>query len=147
MKDAAVIPMFALLTTLAGPLAWANDNTPVGNWRQIDDETGKAKSVVRIYRDDGVLNGKIVKLLKDSGSRVCNSCEGKLKGRPILGFPLVSGMTRDGDEWTDGTIIDPENGKEYSAEMALADSGQKLEVRGYIGISLFGRTQVWERIN
>lgn len=96
-----------------------------------------------------MLEGKIVKLLEkaEPGRPVCDQCEGELKDAPILGFPLLSGMTRDGDEWTGGTIIDPENGKQYTAKMSLSDNGQTLEVRGFIGISLFGRTQVRERIN
>lgn len=146
MKNSALIFAFALVTALAGSLAGAAD-TPVGTWRQFDDATGEAKSVVEIYEDGGVLRGKIVKLLKepvDSGQ--CDKCEGELKGHPYLGFPLLSGLKRDGDKWTGGTIIDPKNGKQYNAKLKLSDGGQKLEVRGYLGVSLFGRTQVWERI-
>lgn len=149
MKGSVVFFTFALAVTLAGSLAWADEDTPVGRWRQIDDETGEARSIVKIYQDNGVLKGEVVELLaepEDEGPPVCDQCQGELKNAPILGFPLLSGMTKDGDEWTRGTIIDPENGKEYQAKLSLDDNGRKLNVRGFIGLSLFGRTQVWERI-
>jgi uncharacterized protein (DUF2147 family) len=151
MKDSAVTPTFVLPAVLAGPLAWAGDETPIGRWRQIDDATGEAKSVVRVYADDGVLEGKIVKFLKkpepgESRQPVCDQCKGELKRHSYLGFPLLSGLRRDGDEWTGGAIIDPESGKQYSVKLALSDDGQKLEVRGYLGLSLCEPTQVWERI-
>ncbi|HET6757421.1 MAG TPA: DUF2147 domain-containing protein [Burkholderiales bacterium] len=145
-QSSAILLTFALAA--AGSFALADD-MPVGRWRQIDDETGAAKSIVKIYQENGVLNGRIVELLKkpDAGKpSVCDRCEGELKDAPILGFPLLSGMKKEGSEWTGGTIIDPKNGKRYRAKMALRDNGQKLEVRGFIGFSLFGRTQVWERV-
>jgi uncharacterized protein (DUF2147 family) len=153
MKPPSLLPRLTcalLLGALPGLVpARGETGSPVGLWRQIDDETGEAKSVVKIYEEDGVLKGRIVKLLKEPEEGeppVCDRCEGELKGEPYLGFPLISGMKQEGDEWAGGHIIDPESGKRYQAEMSLMEGGDKLKVRGFIGFSLFGRTQVWERV-
>ncbi|MGV3458921.1 MAG: DUF2147 domain-containing protein [Flavobacterium sp.] len=117
-----------------------------GKWKTIDDETGKAKSIVEIYESNGKLYGKIVEILnpakKDSK---CTECEGADKGKPIQGLVIIKGLTKDGNEWTDGDILDPTKGKLYSCTLKL-DGKDKLKVRGYLGVSLLGRTQTWTRV-
>ena len=138
----------ALLCLLAWP-ALASDQSPVGRWRSIDDATGKAKAVIEIAEGkDGALSAKIVQLIdtRNGPNPRCDQCKGKRRNQPILGMTIAWGLRpeRNG-RWGGGTILDPENGKEYSVRMTLVERGRKLEVRGFLGLSLLGRTQVWQR--
>jgi uncharacterized protein (DUF2147 family) len=129
---------------LLSHLALAGD-TPVGTWKSIDDETHQAKALIQITEDgNGLLSGKIIKLLQHPDA-VCEKCEGALKGKPDLGMTILWGLKHEGENWGGGRILDPKSGKTYSAKMKLIDGGKKLEVRGFLGISLLGRSQVWER--
>ncbi len=127
--------------------AFAADS-PVGVWRTIDDKTGKEKSLVRIVEVNGELRGTVEKLFREPGEEqnpVCDKCSGERKGQPVLGMTILSGLRRHGDEFAGGEILDPANGKTYQCKMSVADGGKKLKVRGFIGVSLLGRTQVWVR--
>ncbi len=118
----------------------------LGKWKTIDDVTGKAKSIVEIYEQDGKVYGKVVKILTPGRENaVCDQCEGDKKDKPILGMVILTGLEQDGDEWEDGEILDPNNGKTYSCYITLEEP-DKLKVRGYIGFSLIGRTQYWYRV-
>jgi uncharacterized protein (DUF2147 family) len=118
-----------------------------GQWRTIDDETGEAKSRVRVWVEDGELQGEIIELLNPTEPNpVCSECDGSRKDQPIEGMTFLWGLEKDGDEWKGGRILDPSNGKEYSAKAKVIENGTKLEVRGFLGFALLGRTQVWERI-
>ncbi len=126
----------------------ATDATPVGKWKTIDDKSGKAKSIVEIWEDGGRLFGKVDQLLDpkpDDPNPVCKKCSGELKDQPILGMRIMWGLKKDGDQWSGGKILDPDNGKTYRCNLSLADGGKKLQVRGFIGIALIGRTQTWTR--
>ena len=128
--------------------AHANDATPVGLWRTIDDKTGKEKSLVRITEVNGELRGTIEKLIREPNedpNPMCDKCSGDKKNKPVLGMMILNGLKRDGKEWTGGEILDPNNGKTYKCKMSVDESGKKLNVRGFIGVSLLGRTQVWLR--
>ncbi len=142
--------LLALL--LAVPLAVASfasvAQTPVGKWTTIDDKTGKPKSVVEIYQAaDGSLAGKVNEILQSERgpNPVCDKCSGDRKDKPVKGMVILWGLKQDGDTWEDGQILDPASGKLYSARIRLTDGGGKLEVRGFMGFSLLGRTQVWMR--
>lgn len=128
-----------------GPAARAQP-TPVGFWNTISDRDGKPEAVVEIRQSNGELSGVVRDLLvaADPADSICGKCSGARKGQRIVGMEILSGMHPDGDQWT-GEILDPENGKTYHATMKLADDGQKLIIRGYIGIPLFGRSQTWVR--
>ena len=137
----------ALAGTSLGALAQA---TPAGLWKTIDDETKTEKSLVRITENGGVLNGKIEKLLDPSKQdSKCDKCEGARKDQPINGMTIVEGVKKNADEpyWDGGTILDPNNGKTYKVRMKPVDGGRRLEVRGYIGAPLLGRTQTWVRVD
>ena len=125
----------------------AQDASPVGLWKTIDDDTGKAKALIRITENNGELRGKIEKLFLDIGEKnpKCDKCEGAQKDQPIIGMTILSGMKQEGTEYGDGQILDPANGKMYKSRMSLADNGKKLNVRGYIGMPMLGRTQTWLR--
>jgi uncharacterized protein (DUF2147 family) len=146
MKAAIVAGALAL----AGLPIWAQ-NTPVGVWKTIDDETKKEKSLVRISEAGGVFSGKIEKLL-DPDSKPdakCDKCTDERKDRPILGLPIIRNVKVNADDatlWDGGEILDPNNGKTYKVRLRPADGGKKLEVRGYIGAPLLGRTQTWHRV-
>ena len=132
------IKLIATLLLLL-PLAAFAQNTPVGKWRTIDDKTGKVKSIVEIYEtSNGTLAGKVLQVLNsDKGPNpVCDACKGERHNQPVTGMVIT---------WGGGRIVDPKNGKEYSAKMTPVDGGRKLEVRGYMGFSLLGRSQTWLR--
>ena len=76
---------------------------------------------------------------------MCSACEGERKDQPITGMVILRDLKKDDDEWTGGTILDPSNGKTYKCKIAVENGGKKLKVRGFVGMSLFGRTQHWVR--
>ena len=120
----------------------------VGRWTTIDDETGKPKSVVRIFQKDGKVYGQIEKLFRapeEDQNPLCVECRGELKDKPIIGMTILRDLEQDDDEWTDGTVLDPANGKTYDVTISVQEGGRKLKVRGYLGISLLGRTPYWVR--
>jgi uncharacterized protein (DUF2147 family) len=129
-------------------VAHAQEASPVGVWKTIDDQTGKPKSLVRISEANGEYRGKVEKLFREPGedqNPKCDKCEGALKDQPIIGMTIIIGMKKDGDEYNGGKILDPGNGKVYKSKMSLDDGGKKLNVRGYIGVPMLGRTQTWVR--
>lgn len=113
-----------------------------GYWQTIDDHSGKAKSIVRIYEEDGQFMGQIVDLLLKPDDSVCKECKGDLLNQPIVGMTILQGLEKKGDEYSGGEILDPENGKTYRCKVWL--DGDNLKVRGYIGF-LF-RTQTWYKV-
>ena len=117
-----------------------------GKWKTVDDETGEAKSIVEVYEKDGKVYGKVIEILNPAKKdKKCQDCKGEDKDKPILGLTIIKGLKKDGDEYTDGDILDPQKGKLYSCTIKL-DGKDKLKVRGYMGISLIGRTQIWSRV-
>ena len=129
-------------------LAFAAES-PAGRWQTIDDETGKPKSIVDIQTAaDGTLSGTVTEILKsDQGPNpLCTKCEGERKDQPITGMTILWDLEPDGEGvWSGGSILDPAKGKTYRAKAKLLDGGDKLEVRGYIGIEALGRSQTWVR--
>lgn len=121
----------------------------IGVWKTIDDETGKVKSLVEISETAGELKGKIVKLFRgpeEDQEPKCEKCDGEKKNMPLVGLEILWGLKSDGEKkWSGGEIMDPKKGKTYSCKMELLEEGKKLKVRGFMGFSLLGRTQVWEK--
>ena len=118
----------------------------VGTWKTIDDRTNLPTSHVEITEKEGKYYGHVVKMLLDDPSSLCTACPGKLKDTPIMHMTILRDMEKDDDYWTSGRILDPESGKEYKCNITL-ESENKLILRGYIGASLFGRSQDWLRVN
>jgi len=116
--------------------AWSTlPASPVGEWKTIDDKTGKVKSIVAIREDKGKLYGTIQTLFDPPTSHpTCYLCSGALKDRPLVGLQILWGFARNGEEWTGGEVLDPESGKIYHATLALEEGGAKLRLHGYIGI-------------
>ncbi|MFA9191446.1 DUF2147 domain-containing protein [Flavobacterium sp. FZUC8N2.13] len=118
----------------------------LGKWKTIDDETGEPKSIVEIYEKSGKIYGKVIEILDMVHKNdFCTACSGEDASKPILGLIVIKGLTQDGKEYNSGKILDPKNGKLYQCFITL-EGNDKLKVRGYIGISLLGRTQYWQRV-
>lgn len=139
---------FVLILTLLlfASLSFAADS-PVGLWKTIDDKTNKPRSLVRIVEENGEYKGIVEKGLRedDNPERVCEKCDAPRKNQKIQGMTFMWGLKKDGNEFKGGEILDPENGKIYRCKMKLVEGGKKLDVRGFIGIALIGRTQTWWR--
>jgi uncharacterized protein (DUF2147 family) len=135
------IPLLLLIAVSAARA----QNTPVGLWRTVDDNTGQEKSLVRISESAGVASGRIETLLHPSHPNpLCEKCRDERRGKPMVGLSILEGLTRHGEVWEGGKILDPGNGRIYTARLKPLDGGQRLEVRGYIGP--FFRTQIWSRV-
>ncbi|MFZ6674539.1 DUF2147 domain-containing protein [Undibacterium sp. Xuan67W] len=137
----------ALLLLCISSGAFAQD-TPIGLWKNIDDKSGKPKALIRIVENSGELTGKIEKLFlepEEEQNPKCDKCDGVNKNQPIIGMTILFGLKKDGDEYNGGRILDPANGKLYRSKLSVTDNNKKLNVRGYIGTPLFGRSQVWVR--
>ncbi|MFD2561988.1 DUF2147 domain-containing protein [Aquimarina rubra] len=139
MKISKILTITLILIT-----GFANAQSEIiGKWKTIDDNTGEAKSIVEIYKKGSKIYGRIARILKESDrDKLCKECEGDDYNQPIEGMVILKGLQKDGDEYEDGTIMDPENGKVYKCKIWVdEDNPNTLNVRGYIAF-LF-RTQKW----
>jgi uncharacterized protein (DUF2147 family) len=138
----------ALLSLVAG--AALAQSSPVGLWKTVDDETGKEKSLVRVSEAGGVFTGKVEQLLDPSRQDAkCDKCSDERKGQPVAGMTIIKGVKQNAGDaalWDGGEILDPNNGKTYKVRLKPVDGGKKMEVRGYVGAPLLGRTQTWQRV-
>ncbi len=143
----AVLPLL-LFTALSG---WATENTPpslTGLWQTISDIDGKPRGLVQISEKDGLFQASILRSLVpgEDDLGVCDLCPGARRGQPLKGMLILTGLKQERDsEYAGGEILDPDSGRVYRCQARLEDHGRKLIVRGYIGISLFGRSQLWLR--
>jgi uncharacterized protein (DUF2147 family) len=122
--------------------------TPVGLWTTIDDNSRRPRALVDISQTDDILSGRIVRLFVDPGEDPdphCGKCTDSRHDQRVIGMQILSSLHRHGDKWSGGEILDPESGSVYRVTIRPSDDGQRLDVRGYVGFSLLGRTQVWER--
>lgn len=122
----------------------------IGQWQTIDDKTHSPKSIVSIYKSSDGYAGKIIKLINPrKPNPICDHCKGDNKNKPIVGLEILWGLKADKHkrEWDGGKIMDPRNGKTYKCKITINKDGDKLKVRGYIGFSIFGRTQTWNRMH
>jgi uncharacterized protein (DUF2147 family) len=140
----------AALLALLVPLQASNaDQSPAGLWQAVDDDTKQPTGWFLISNHDGVYDGIIARMFLKPGedaNAVCDQCKDDRYNHPWLGLEIIRGMKQDGDKYTDGTILDPRDGKIYKAQMTVTPDGQTLVVRGYIGISLLGQNQYWTRL-
>ncbi len=135
--------LFCLLLPLQ---ALAHDQTDIaGVWRSIDDQTGQPAALVQIDANHGVYSGKVVRVLDPKAPPLCTLCSGERHNQPILGMTILTGLKHVGDAFSGGEVLDPDSGMTYRAQARLVDAGARLAVHGYIGLSLFGRSQLWER--
>ncbi len=139
----AALGLVSAVSILAAP-------SPLGHWRTIDDKTGKPKSLVSLYSEDGRLYGRIDSLFPAPGKDpdpICDKCPGDFHNKRVKGIRFLWGLSSDGDEWTGGEVLDPANGKTYRCKIKVNGDNRSLVIRGYIGISLLGRSQTWERVD
>ena len=137
-----------VITCLLVSLSFLNVNAQdvFGKWKTIDDRSGEARSIIEIYEENGKVYGKVVEILTEGRENaVCTECTGKDKDQPIVGMVIIRGLSKDGDEYNGGKILDPESGKLYKCYIELEED-DTLKARGYIGFSLLGRTQYWYRV-
>jgi len=126
-----------------------NGATPVGLWKTIDDETGEERSYIRIIAVGDSIEGSvedIIPLPGDDPEQICTKCEGALKNEPVIGMRIMWGFEGAEASWKKGYIMDPNNGKTYRCKLVVEDDNQSMRVRGYSGVSLLGRTQIWYRV-
>ena len=136
-----------VLTLLFSLVFYAQNKNIIGKWNTIHEETGKIISVVEIYEMNNKIYGKVCEIFNPkSRNLLCKNCPGEDKDKPILGMTVIKGLQKNENEYSDGEILDPNSGNLYQCYITLIHP-DKLKVRGYIGISLFGRTQYWERVN
>lgn len=142
MKKKSVL-MLLMLMLLTGINSQAQ--SVLGKWQTVNEETGLSTSIIEIYKEGDVLNGKVVRILnKEDRNRLCTKCEGEMKNKPIEGLVVMTGLEKSGDEYEGGTVTDPKTGKVYRCKIWLDEDNPKiLKVRGYI--SFFYRTQTWIR--
>ena len=133
-----------------GVFAQGRMPSATGLWQQVDDVTGKTLGWFLIYENQqDIYEGAIAKMFippSENQNPVCSRCQGDQKDKPSLGLTIIKNMQRDGLKYENGTILDPRDGNIYNALMELSPDGQTLTVRGYLGIALFGRNQIWHRL-
>lgn len=137
----------AIICNLLVLQAGAAPPTAEGVWKQVG-ENGEVGALVSISEEDGVYVGRLSRLFLEPGEDpdpICTKCPGEKRNQPILGLVFIEGMKRSGLDYEGGTILDPETGNIYKASMSLDPGGAELTVRGYIGLPVFGRSQVWIR--
>jgi uncharacterized protein (DUF2147 family) len=133
-------------TSTVGAVGASDAGSPVGIWKTVDDKTGKARTLVRIYETDGKLFARIEQsLIPGDEARTCTKCSDDRKDQPLIGLEFMRGMTLMDGEYRGGDILDPDSGSIYRCKFRLVDGGTKLKVRGFLGVSMFGRSQTWER--
>lgn len=150
--------LFVCFTTLLMSSVYAFNlaslHSPVGYWQTIDDVSGKPKSILQIWETPNkVLSARILKIYPRPGydqNELCTACQGEKQNQRIVGMVIMNGLQQSREnpsEWANGEILDPKNGKTYHCKLELKEYGQKLSVRGYIGLPLFGRSQTWVRVS
>lgn len=141
------------MSLFASSLRAADQDTPpspVGVWKTIDDSSGKTQALVKIIDVNGELRGSVARLYQEPDEDQnphCEKCSGERKNAPILGMTILYGLHKDEDgNWSGGEILDPNNGDTYRSKLSISPDGKTLTMRGYIGLSLFGRSQTWLRV-
>jgi uncharacterized protein (DUF2147 family) len=155
MTSSTLLKVVVCITLVAGLFthhaAFALESeSPVGRWQTYDDHTHAPRGMIRIYEEDGKLFGHIERAAEKKNERdICAVCTDDRHGKPIDGLVIIRNMERSAEqplEWSGGDILDPNTGKLYRFKMRVEDHGAKLVVRGFLGLSLIGRTQTWMRI-
>lgn len=147
LKQATAVGLI-MAAALVATSVRAGDASPAGLWKSVDDVSGKPRALIRITESNGALQGKIENVFltpTEDPNPKCDKCEGANKNAPVVGLVILSGLTKEGEEYVGGQILDPDNGKVYRSKVRLTDDGKQLSVRGYIGAPMLGRSQSWER--
>ncbi len=147
-----VAQKIAVLCTLAllSSFSFANEDPILGKWKTVDDRTGYSRADVLVKKNsDGTYTGTIVETRAVPGRpkmEICDHCPGELKGKPYLGLPFIFGFKQDPknpNEYIDGKVLDPIGGKIYKSKAKILNNGRRMTIRGYVGISMIGRSVTW----
>ncbi len=133
-----------LLLLITGLSITANGQTIIGKWITFDDKTNEKKAIIEIYNKDNIYFAKIDETFIGPKNATCQNCKGTKKDKPIIGLVIIENIRKNRNEFDGGTILDPESGVIYRCYLKLIDNN-KLKVRGFVGFSIFGRTQYWRR--
>jgi hypothetical protein len=152
-KDLMRSYLLLLLCVLGVNCAFAEDpNSPLGNWKTVDDVTGLVLATIHIEElPNHTLSGTLIKTFQlnpKAPPSVCSKCakDDPRYNKPILGMTIMTGFHHvEGNVWGEGEIVDPKRGSIYRSQVRTVDNGKKLSVRGFVGLPLFGRTQTWIR--
>lgn len=139
-----------VLAGIATATAMASPQTPSGRWKVVSDVTNQPVAIMKVYEEDGEYRAMIEKILDkapEDPPSICDKCPGALKGQPIEGLVIMQGLKPRGEGYGGGRILDPDTGNYYRVKMTLGEDGETLRVRGYLGVSLLGRTQTWYRVD
>jgi len=139
MKHFLLVILFCVISSL-------HSQSILGKWKTIDDETGKEKSIVYIFENNGKIYGKIIEVINPKQENPkCTKCHGVNKDQPIFGMQIINGLSKKGDVYEGETNLNPTNGKIYKCKLSLGENSNQLQVRGYI--AFFYKTQYWQRID
>jgi len=138
--------VLSLLIALPGAAYAETPASPEGLWKTVDDHTGAPRALVRIYRQGEAYFGRVeANLVPEEADARCSGCEDERKDQPVVGMVILRNLKADGDSYGGGDVLDPESGTVYSCLLRLEGEGKRLIVRGFVGLSLFGRSQTWLR--
>jgi uncharacterized protein (DUF2147 family) len=146
MRRLFVLAALALPYVTASAQPSEKPPSPIGLWKTIDDKTGQPRGIVRLYEKDGRYFARIERsLTPGEEGRKCTACTDERKDQPFIGMVLMRNVKLDNGKYSGGDILDPDTGTVYRCNFKLEDEGKTLVVRGYLGVSLFGRSQRWLR--
>jgi len=139
---------FVLFVLLSLGFVLAHAATLTGDWRVLDEDDGTPSAIVTISEVGGNFLGHIKRVIASPGEDPdprCTACKGERHNQRVNGMLILTGLTRQDDVWTGGEILDPDSGKTYRCRITMSADGKQLEVRAYLGLPTFGRTQKWVR--
>lgn len=144
-----ILSLLVLLAASVASTAQAASDPVLGLWQTTDEKTNAPSAVVKLEVVDDVLRGTIVKIFPQPGvpaDPVCKLCTDERRDKPILGMTMLSGLKRTAaGKWSGGEILDPKIGKVYKVKLSAAENGKTMEVLGYVGVPLMGKTRIWQR--
>lgn len=142
----AFVKYWLIIVFLSGTSFALASNSPEGLWKAHDDK-GVPTGYIRVQEANGVYTGVIEKGLEtDKEDKYCHACKDERKGQKLVGMTMMKNVKLKGDDYEGTEILDPFSGNTYRVKLKLKDAGKLMEVRGFVGLSLFGRTQVWQRV-